>query len=90
MSRKRESDDKTPRKFKESPMRGRKISLEDRGPDAKKLGRKFKYEEGESERVVISLVLPKGTMETLCAKKKFKKLKSKASIVAKLIEKEIK
>lgn len=68
-------------------MKGRKISLEDRGPDAKKLGRKFKHGDEESERVVVSLVLKKGTMAELLNETKSK---SKAEALSKLIEKELK
>lgn len=65
-------------------MQGRKISLEDRGPEAKKLGRRFKYNEGEGERIVVTLMLQKGDMEKLITKTKST---SKADAISKLINK---
>lgn len=44
-----------------SPMKGRKISEEDRGPNAPKLGRHFKFL--ESERIVVTLTLPKHLLD---------------------------
>jgi len=76
------------KKFRTSAMKGRRISLEDRGPNAKKLGRKFKFEEGAGERVVASLMLRKGTMKKLLGLPK-NKGKKKAAIIAELIEKEL-
>jgi len=83
MSRKRDEDKK---KFRTSAMKGRRISLEDRGPDAKKLGRKFKYAPDNSERSVVTLILKKGDMDKFLKKVK---AKSKAKAIADMIEKEI-
>ena len=64
-----------------SPMKGRKISLEDRGPDAPKLGRKFNYI--ESEVIKVSLTWSKGTLEQLL---KATKTKSKAKAITEVVE----
>ena len=78
----------SPKKFKESPMKGRKISLEDRGPDAKKLGRRFKFEEGtETERFVVTLNLRKGDMAEFL---KRTKSKTKAEAICKIVERLLK
>jgi hypothetical protein len=48
-------------------MKGRKISLEDRGPDAPKLGRKPSVS-NETEKRAVFLTLPLGTLERLAKK----------------------
>lgn len=50
-----------------SPMKGRKISNENRGNHAPKLGRRFMFKDG-SETKTISLTLPKGVFEYLAEK----------------------
>lgn len=96
MSKKRKRADKVkvvidvpPRKkFKTSPMQGRRPSLEDRGPNAKKLGRKFKFDdETETERFVVTLNLKKGDMEEFI---KRTKSKSKADAICKIVERVVK
>jgi len=77
---------KTKKKFRVSPMKGRRISLEDRGPNAKKLGRKFKYNEDEGERVVVTLMLRKGDMDKLM---RLMNTNKRAKAIADLIEKEL-
>ena len=60
-----------------SPMKGRKISKENRGPNAPKLGRKFEIAD-ETEKVNLCFSLPKGTMEKLL---KSTKLENKGGAV---------
>lgn len=51
------------KKKRTSPMKGRKISKEDRGPDAPKLGRPFIHE--NAERFVMSASVPPEMIDDL-------------------------
>lgn len=69
------------KKKRKSPMLGRKISEEDRGKNAPKLGRPF--DNGPTEKHVVSLSLKPGQMNKLI---KRMKCGGKATAIKKLID----
>ena len=77
---------KKKKKKRVSPMRGRKISKEDRGPNAPKLGRPFSVSEGKSEVIRIALTLPEGTMDRLTVKAQSGKSASVREAILKYLE----
>ena len=72
------------KKKRVSPMKGRKISEEERGPDAPKLGRPFNYD-GPVKKYVISLSIPEDKMEKFLKKRGG----SKGTAIRQLIEEDI-